>query len=219
MKQDVPGFQKNFLLLFSFFLYWGLLLAVAAWIFQQGYLEWPFTRKTTALEAYQSLGMCFPLLCAAIVSLLWLRSSASELFKYFQWKGYSPVFGLGLLVSVMAALFLFVHHDFDITQWIFWPVAFLFSLCIAFSEEVIYRMVFYVLVLKNTKSKIFALFFQSVAYATPHYFIGGRQFMILAFAYGILLGVIFMKNASILPSFICHFFLDIGYLGLPFFVI
>jgi membrane protease YdiL (CAAX protease family) len=79
-------------------------------------------------------------------------------------------------------------------------------------EESVYRLVFYHLIKKSTDSIHISIAVQAIFYAIPHLFID-LIFGIKAISYGMLLGYIVDENTSIIPCIICHFFIDIGLIG------
>ncbi|MFC1812600.1 CPBP family intramembrane glutamic endopeptidase [Thermodesulfobacteriota bacterium] len=94
------------------------------------------------------------------------------------------------------------------------PVVFL-SIFNAIAEELVFRLVFMDLLAAVIGEAFVVNFLQSLLYALPHLIMCCSSLAYLAFAYGLLLGWIRQRNHSLFPCIICHFTIDIGYIGLP----
>lgn len=218
LANNISLSPKTDSLLVGFLAYWALLFAAIGWSVKSGLVVWPFFGRQTSREVYQSLLLCIPLFFLSSLALVWLKLAHRKILDFFKWRTYSHVFMICLGISIWFSMYLYSRHEVNFRQWTLWPVVLIFSICNAYAEEVIYRLVLLRLLIIKTKNKIFSVFFQSGFYAFPHYFIGGTTLAILAFLYGILLGFVALKNESVLPSIVCHFAIDIGYIGVPFFL-
>ena len=79
---------------------------------------------------------------------------------------------------------------FGLHIYFIWPPVLVLSILNAFTEEVVFRLVLFRLLMKATNNAVVSNFIQALAYAAIHVFIGGPVFAAQAFALGVLLGFI-----------------------------
>lgn len=217
---EMPLSRKNgrigdYISVAGFLAFFLLVTAVIAVMLKHGIIRWPFRRVPGIVETYKNVLLYSPVLFIALFSTIWLKVSRIPVLEEFKWRRFSRTFLVGLFISSGYSVYLFMSTGFSLKGSEYWPPVVMLSLLNAVSEEVFYRLVFYRL-LKNVFTGSFkANLIQSLAYASVHVLIGGVQFAVFAFCYGMLLGWIMERNRSVIPCIICHFCIDIGNIGLP----
>ncbi len=214
-EQKSSSRHKEHYLAITGFAVYGIIFAILTFtLLSKGIVQWPFHRMRTVTEAYRAILEYAPFAVIASLSIFWLKSAGLSLSESFKWKKISPSFYAGIAVSLGYSLYLLMHVRFGLDSRAFWPPVIILSGLNALAEEILFRLVLFTL-LRKVMNFHLANGIQSLVYAPVHLFIGGPVFGILAFAYGILLGYIREKNASIVPCIICHFLIDLGAIGAP----
>jgi phosphatidylglycerol:prolipoprotein diacylglycerol transferase len=213
--QKSPMQHKEHYLAITGFAVYGIIFALLAFtLLNKGIVHWPFHRMRTITEAYRAILEYAPFAVIATLSIFWLKIAGLSLSESFRWKKLSPSFYVGIAVSLGYSVYLLMHVRFGLDSRAFWPPVIILSGFNALAEEILFRLVLFTL-LRKIMNVHLANGIQSLAYAPLHLFIGGPVFAMLAFAYGMLLGYIREKNASVVPCIICHFLIDLGAIGAP----
>lgn len=187
----------------------------AVFLLSRKLIPWPFHGAATIAETYARVLFYLPFAGFSLLSVLWIKDRKRTVAELIMWNRFSPTFVPGLVVSAGYSLFLFLTHDFGYKGVLFVPPALILGFLNAVSEELIFRLVFFQLLIPLTGSWQRANLMQAVLYGFVHLFIGGPVFFLAAVGYGLLLGWIAKTNESVLPAIVCHFIADIGAVGLP----
>ncbi|MCP4132751.1 MAG: CPBP family intramembrane metalloprotease [bacterium] len=204
--------------LFGFLGMYSVIAGVSYYLLINQIVAWPFFRIETLDDAYHTIFSYAPFAGVAMLSMVWLRVSKIPSGPFFEWKNFSRVFYIGIAASLGYSLYVLVPMKFGLARFEFWPVVLVLSVLNAYSEEIIFRLVFFQILKRLTGHFIAANIFQAILYAVLHYFIGGFWFALPALVYGFILGYIMEENKSILPGIICHFIIDLGAIGGPLLV-
>jgi len=196
-----------------------LFTGAAVLLFKTNVIPWPFHGSETVSGTYKRILFYFPLTVFSLLSVIWILKKDPETRNCFSWNRFSYTFFLGLLISAVYSFYLFFSCTFALKGLSFIPPALILSMLNALSEELIFRLVLFRILIALTGSWHRSNFVQAGLYAFPHFFIGGGWFFIYAAIYGLLLGGITHTNKSILPAIICHFIIDIGAVALPLLII
>ena len=206
---------SRYLPLVSYLICMFLFMYAVLWLVRSGHVRWPFRGSASLSTVYAGITTYLPLFIMAWLSLLWLKWAGIPFVRQFAWRKFSNVFFVGIIISAWYSMYLIMRNPVDMSRIAIWVPVIILSLLNAFSEEVFYRLTLFELVRKFVRPALFANIVQSAVYALPHYFIGGLQFALFAFLYGILLGLIKENNESIIPCIVCHFVIDLGNIGVP----
>jgi membrane protease YdiL (CAAX protease family) len=160
-----------------------------------------------------------PFTVFSLLSVLWIRDSKQSVTDSFIWKRFSPTFVAGFAASAGYSIYLYMTHHFALKSFGFVAPAMLLGFLNAFSEELLFRLVCFQLLIPLTSSWQRANLAQAVLYGFVHLVIGGPVFFFIAVGYGLLLGWMTRTNESILPAIICHFIADTGAIGLPLLIL
>ena len=182
-------------------------------------IPWPFHGAETIFGTYGRILVYLPFTGFSFISVLWIKEKNRRVADFIKWKRFSPTFLAGFLLSVGYSLYLYGTHDFALKGLAFVPPAMMLSILNAVSEEILFRLVSFQLMIQLTGSWQRANLMQAVVYGFAHLFIGGPVFFLGAVAYGLLLGWMTKTNESVLPAIICHFITDIGAIGLPLLIL
>ncbi len=196
-----------------------VIVGVAGFLLTRKLIPWPFHGADTVYSTYGRILVYLPFTGFSLLSVLWIRGFNKPVAGHFTWVRFSYTFPLGLVLSAGYSLYLFSTHDFALKGLTFVPPAMILGFFNAFSEELLFRLVFFQLLIPLTGSWQRANLMQAVLYGFVHLFIGGPVFFLGAVAYGLLLGWVTKSNESILPAIICHFIADIGAIGLPLLIL
>lgn len=176
----------------------------------------PFHNIKMPSDAWAAALRLLPILGIAFLMMGWLVSAKQPLFQTFKWKRFSAWFFAGVIISLGYSINILLFKKTSLNGPAFWPPLLVLCLINAFSEEIIFRHVFYSLFEKTFKLPLLANVFQSTLYALPHIIYGSGRFVFYAFCYGLLMGIIKKRNSdSLTPCIICHFIIDLGAIGAP----
>jgi len=196
-----------------------LVTGVVAFLLTRKLIPWPFHGADTVFDTYGRILVYLPFAGFSFLSVLWIKGNKRPVADYFTWARFSFTFPIGLVLSGGYSLYLFLTHNFALKGLAFVPPAVLLGFLNAFSEELLFRLVLFQLLIPLAGSWQRANLIQAVLYGFVHLFIGGPVFFLGAVGYGFLLGWITKSNESILPAIICHFIADIGAIGLPLLIL
>lgn len=196
-----------------------LIVGVAGFLLTRKLIPWPFHGADTVCGTYGRILVYLPFAGYSLLSVFWIKGRKRPVADHFTWTLFSSTFPVGLVLSAGYSLYLFLNHNFALKGLAFVPPAMMLGLLNAFSEELLFRLVCFQLLVSLTSSWQRANLVQAVLYGFVHLFIGGPVFFLGAVAYGLLLGWITKTNESILPAIICHFIADIGAIGLPLLIL
>ncbi len=194
-------------------------VGVAGFLLTRQLIPWPFHGADTVCDTYGRILVYLPFAGFSLLSVLWIRGLNKPVAEYFKWNRFSPTVLVGFALSAGYSLYLFSTHDFAFKGLVFVPPAMILGFLNAISEELLFRLVFFQLLIPVAGSWQRANLMQAVLYGFVHLFIGGPVFFLGAVAYGLLLGWITKTNESILPAIICHFIADVGAIGLPLLIL
>lgn len=208
--------KRVFFSLSGLFTYFAI-VALLYWFLSYSHiLSWPFHKVHSISEAYHTILEYLPIFVAAIFSLIWLIPSGLPVLKCFKWNTISiGTLVTGLIVSIGYIIYMLHRVRFGVHIPSVWPPVIILSLLNSLAEETVFRIVLYGLLLKLLKNHVLVNIFQSIVYASIHFFIGGNLLAFQALILGLLLGWIRNKNNSILPCVIIHFIVDLGAIGYP----
>lgn len=215
----IAGTRLAWISLVGFAVYYLAFVFLAVRGLNSGLLWWPFHPAGTLAGTWRNVAVYLPVPLIAAGSLVFLNTAGLSISEGFRWKQFSYIFYPVLAVSTGYPIYLFASTRFELHGVSFWPPILLLSLFNAFAEETAYRLVLTRLLRQLTKRTVSINFMQAAAYALPHYWIGGTRMLVAAFFYGFLLGLVADGNRSVTPAIICHFTIDIGYVGLPLLII
>jgi len=220
-RRESGGFEGpgSVTMIAGFLLSLLLMAVIATFLLTRNLIPWPFHGADTVFATYGRILIYLPFAGFSFLSVLWIKRGKQSVSYYFTWPHYSPTFLLGLVLSGSYSLYLFLTHNFVLKGLAFVPPAMLLVFLNAFSEEFLFRLVFFQLLIPFTGSWQRANLIQAVVYGFVHLLIGGPVFFLGAVGYGFLLGWITRSSESILPAIICHFIADIGAIGLPLLII
>jgi len=196
-----------------------LIGGTAAFLLTRKLIPWPFHGADTILGTYGRILVYLPFTGFALLSVLWIKGNKRPVADLILWKRFSPTFWAGVVLSAGYSIYLYLFHDFALKGLSFVPPAMMLSFLNAISEELLFRLVIFQLLIPLTGSWQRANLMQALLYGFIHLFIGGPVFFISAVGYGLLLGWITKTNDSLLPAIICHFIVDVGAIGLPLLIL
>ncbi len=196
-----------------------LIGGAAGFLLTRKLIPWPFHGADTIADTYGRILVYLPFAGFSLLSLLWIRGDQRSISDFISWKRFSPTFLAGFILSAGYSIYLYMTHDFALKGLLFVPPAMMLGLLNAVSEEILFRLVFFQLLIQLTGSWQRANLIQAVLYGFIHLFIGGPVFFLSAVGYGLLLGWITRTNESLLPATICHFIADIGAVSLPLLIL
>lgn len=199
---------------------------VAGFLLTEKLIPWPFHGAETVCGTYGRILVYLPFTGFSLLSVFWIKGKKfwikgekRPVADFIKWNRFSPTFYAGLVFSAGYTLYLFLSHNFAYKGMAFVPPALILGLLNAVSEEFLFRLVLFQLIVPLTESWHRANLMQAVLYGAVHLFIGGPVFFLGAVGYGLLLGWIFKTNDSIIPAIICHFIADVGAIGLPLLIL
>ncbi len=211
--------QQDLLRLFSL---GGLLVSLILFNFLIHYLTreiriwpWPIQPVQSLGDAYGRILYYLPMMLIPAYCLSWLKRSDVPIAPWFVWNRFSFAFLLGLGISAYYAIEMLVLKQPTLRGMAFWPPVILLSLMNAVAEEIMYRLTLYNLLKRAHYSPWIANIGQALIYSLIHFMIAGAQLGVLAFIYGIVMGLVVERSKSVTPAIICHFIIDIGVMGAP----
>ena len=196
-----------------------LVCGVAGFLLTRKLIPWPFHGADTISGTYDRIWVYLPFTVFSLLSVLWVKDTKRSVTDFFKWKRFSPTFLAGFVASAGYSIYLYMTHHFAIKNFGFVPPSMMLGFLNAFSEELLFRLVCFQLVVPLTGSWQRANLVQAVLYGFVHLIIGGPAFFFIAVGYGLLLGWITRTNKSIIPAIICHFIADVGAIGLPLLIL
>jgi membrane protease YdiL (CAAX protease family) len=196
-----------------------LMGGAAVFLLTRKLIPWPFHGADSIADSYGRILVYLPFTGFSFLSVFWIKGNQRSIRDFITWNRFSFTFLAGFVLSAGYSLYLFLSHDFALKGLAFVPPAMMLGLLNAFSEELLFRLVLFQLLIPLTGSWQRANLMQAVLYGFVHLFIGGPVFFLCAVGYGLLLGWITKTNESILPAIICHFVADIGAIGLPLLIL
>jgi membrane protease YdiL (CAAX protease family) len=196
-----------------------LMGGAAFFLLARQHIPWPFHGADTVYATYGRILVYLPFVGFSLLSVLWIKGCKRPVADYFKWNLFSFTFTIGFVLSAGYSIYLFLIHDFALKGLAFVPPAMLLGFLNAFSEELLFRLVCFQLVIPLTVSWQRANLVQAILYGFVHLVIGGPVFFFIAVGYGLLLGWVTRTNESLLPAIICHFIADIGAIGLPLLIL
>lgn len=196
-----------------------LMGGAAAFLLTRHLIPWPFHGAETPGQTYGRIAVYLPFSAFALISVFWIKQKKQPVSRLILWNRFSPSFFYGLAISAGYSLTLYLSHDFVLKGAAFVPPALIMGVLNAVSEEILFRLVFFTLLIQRSGSWPRANLMQAMVYGFIHLFIGGPVFFLYAAGYGLLLGWITKTNESVLPAIICHFIADIGAIGLPLLIL
>ncbi len=215
-KENELSLKKRYLAsLIGCVITYFIVILIANVLLSSGIIKWPFRGIQSAADLYGVIGDYSPVMIVAAVLLLWLRNTRESVMQYFVWKRPSGIFILTLVLSAAYAVYMLMRADLKEHSFSLWIPIIILSAINALSEEIIYRVAFYRLLRGVIGGVHMANAIQSGFYSIVHWYIGGGEFAALSFIYGLLLGYIVKRDDSVLPAIICHFVIDIAFIGLP----
>jgi membrane protease YdiL (CAAX protease family) len=177
--------------------------------------KWPIQPVESLTDAYGRILFYMPVMSVPAIALGWLKKNGEPIQPWFQWGRFSILFLIGLLASTYYSLELLVFKHPVLRGAEFWPPAIIISIMNAFSEEIMYRLALYRMVINANFSKWTALVTQSVMYSLIHFMVIGGVLGLFSLVYGFLLGLIVQRNKSLSQAIVCHLIIDIGCIGMP----
>ncbi|MFZ2631928.1 MAG: type II CAAX endopeptidase family protein [Desulfosalsimonadaceae bacterium] len=203
----------------GFLLSLALVAGVAAFLLDRKLIPWPFHGADTVAGTWGRIPVYLPFAVFSLGSVFWVSDKSRPVWNYFRWNRFSPSFLVGLAISFGYSLYLYLSCNFALKGIGFVFPAMSLGFLNAVSEELIFRLVLFQLLIRLTGSWKWSNLIQAAVYGFPHLFIIGPVFFLNAAAYGLILGWVTRTNRSILPAMICHFIIDIGAVGLPLLVV
>ena len=175
-----------------------------------------FFRTASIGDAYFKSAAYLPVLLFYSLSPAWMVLSEIPVSGLFKWKKPGPFFYIGLAAGVTYVIVTFVQVRYRLKGPEYWPPLALLSLFNSFGEEVFYRGALYGLLERTVKRKPAVVFFQAVLYGLIHIPLGNSEVAVLAFFFGLLLGIVRYRENSITPCVIVHFIVDLSAIGQSF---
>lgn len=218
-KSRIGGEVKRILPLVSFGLYYVGILAAVRYSIENNLAKWPFNRVNNIEEAYESVLQYSPVLLLVIVSFVWLRLLNIPILSFYSIRKPTWWFYAIAILSLGYSFYMLFAAPYGLRDYSYWPPVFILSILNAFSEETFYRYTLWELLRAAAQNRLYVVCIQSFFYALPHLWIGGLELAILAFVYGILIGIVREKEGSVTYCIICHFIVDIGNIGLPILIL
>lgn len=203
----------------GFLLSLAMVAGVSAILLYRKVVPWPFHGAATVAETWRRILVYLPVFIFSLASVWWMDNKAKPIRHHFRWNGFSSSFFSGLAGSLGYTLYLYLSCDFALKGAGFAVPATVLCLLNAVSEETLFRLILFQLLISRIGSWKQANLIQAMVYGIPHFFIGGPMFFLYAAGYGLVLGWITRTNQSLLPAIICHFIVDIGAVGLPLLVL
>lgn len=188
-------------------------------VMKMRFLPFPFQRVNDITTAYKLIFTYLPFLILPIISIIWLKKAQLPILEKFKIQGNSKktiiIFTtIGLAASIFYSLDLLVFREPRLRGAAFWPPVLILSIINAFTEEIAYRLTTYSLILNANLSRITAILLQAILYSSVHFFFN-PSLGVLAFFYGIIMGVLMDRTQSVTLCIICHFVIDLGAIGRP----
>lgn len=202
------------------FILYGLAIAITvAWILHARLIPWPFRRADTLGVTYLRILIYSPFAVLSVISICFLKMAGLRVRENIFWRRLSGSFFVGLFISIVYTAYLFMTNRFGLKGIEYIPPVILMSALNAVSEEFLFRLVLFQLLIPVTGSSGLSNGLQAFIYGLPHLFIGGPLFFAYAVVYGFILGWVAKTNSSVIPAVICHFAIDLGAIGLPLLII
>ena len=212
---EMAARERPLLPLAGFIFSFALASFGVAFLVDRGAVRWPFQGTTSVGETYVNAAVYSPVALFALFSLVWPRAAGLSVAEAFRLKRFSWIFLIALIISGGRSFYMLKSSPLALKGLAFWPPVAILSAINAFSEETIYRLSFLSLLKKALKTGLFPNVIQSALYSLTHIPVGGLKLALLALCYGLLMGTVMERDRSVIPCIICHFAIDIGYVGLP----
>ncbi|MCP4133547.1 MAG: CPBP family intramembrane metalloprotease [bacterium] len=213
-----------------------IVLTVFAILTSNKLITLPFHSVQSLEEAYMRVVNYMPIFFISVFSLIWLKVAGLPVIPWLKWKEWkrpSWIFYAVFFATIAYTVYYLGFTRLPLRGYPFYPPVILLSILNAFAEEIYYRLILFSIVIELTRTvlipymqgrgllqkiisnRFFPNVIQSTFYALIHLSLAGWELTLLAFANGMVMGILVEKHKSIIPAVICHIIVDLGVIGLP----